>query len=99
MSTDFSKSFYEASVARASYPVHSGRTDTRVCILGGGLAGLSTALGLAERGVTDVVVLESQQVGHGASGRNGGLYSAATAWATRTCCPPWAPPKHAGCTS
>lgn len=73
MSTDFSKSFYEASVARASYPVHSGRTDTRVCILGGGLAGLSTALGLAERGVTDVVVLESQQVGHGASGRNGGF--------------------------
>lgn len=73
MSTDFSKSFYEASVKRASYPVHSGRTDTRVCILGGGLAGLSTALGLAERGVTDVVVLESQQVGHGASGRNGGF--------------------------
>jgi len=73
MSTDFSKSFYEATVERASYPVHSGRTDTRVCILGGGLAGLSTALGLAERGVTDVVVLESQQVGHGASGRNGGF--------------------------
>ncbi|WP_323115201.1 FAD-binding oxidoreductase [Pseudomonas guariconensis] len=73
MSTDFSKSFYEASVKRASYPTHSGRTDTRVCILGGGLAGLSTALGLAERGVNDVVVLESQQVGHGASGRNGGF--------------------------
>lgn len=73
MSTEFLKSFYEATVDRASYPVHSGRTDTRVCILGGGLAGLSTALGLAERGVTDVVVLESQQVGHGASGRNGGF--------------------------
>ncbi|MEB3900813.1 FAD-binding oxidoreductase [Pseudomonas putida] len=73
MSTDFLQSFYEASVDRVSYPAHAGRTDTRVCILGGGLAGLSTALGLAERGVTDVVVLESHRVGHGASGRNGGF--------------------------
>jgi gamma-glutamylputrescine oxidase len=34
---------------------------------------LSTALGLAERGVGEVVVLEAQQVGFGASGRNGGF--------------------------
>jgi gamma-glutamylputrescine oxidase len=73
MTSNFLKTFYEATVERTAYPTHSGRTDTRVCILGGGLAGLSTALGLAERGVTDAVVLESHGVGHGASGRNGGF--------------------------
>ncbi len=46
--------------------------DTPVCIIGGGLAGISTALGLAERG-TDCVLIESEQVGWGASGRNGGF--------------------------
>jgi gamma-glutamylputrescine oxidase len=67
-------SFYEATVSRPfSYPPLSGRRSVYVCIIGGGLAGLSTALGLAERGVADVVVLEAQQVGFGASGRNGGF--------------------------
>lgn len=50
-----------------------GRTDARVVIVGGGYAGLHTALGLAERGVRDVVLIERQQVGFGASGRNGGF--------------------------
>ena len=49
--------------------------DTPVCIVGGGLAGISTAFGLAERGVS-CVLLESQQVGWGASGRNGGIREA-----------------------
>ncbi len=42
-----------------------------VCVIGGGYAGLSTALHLAERGVK-VVVLEAREPGWGASGRNGG---------------------------
>ncbi|MFP6806212.1 MAG: FAD-binding oxidoreductase [Pseudomonadales bacterium] len=46
--------------------------DVPVCIIGGGLAGISTVLGLAERR-TDCVLLEAQQVGWGASGRNGGF--------------------------
>jgi gamma-glutamylputrescine oxidase len=50
-----------------------GREEARVAIIGGGFAGLNTALGLAERGVRDVVVLEGKQVGFGASGRNGGF--------------------------
>ncbi|RDS79552.1 FAD-binding oxidoreductase [Dyella monticola] len=50
-----------------------GRHDARVAIIGGGFAGLNTALGLAERGVRDVVVLEREQIGFGASGRNGGF--------------------------
>ncbi|OLF53931.1 NAD(P)/FAD-dependent oxidoreductase [Pseudomonas chlororaphis] len=73
MSGDFLESYYQATVEKTAYPRLSGRVQARVCILGGGLAGLSTALGLAERGVTDVVVLESHTVGHGASGRNGGF--------------------------
>lgn len=42
-----------------------------VCIIGAGFTGLSTALHLAERG-SNVVILESQRIGWGASGRNGG---------------------------
>ncbi|MEA3086959.1 MAG: gamma-glutamylputrescine oxidase [Paraburkholderia sp.] len=76
------QSFYEATVARSAghssayaspYAPLTGRRSVNVCIIGGGLAGLSTALGLAERGVADVAVLEAEQVGFGASGRNGGF--------------------------
>lgn len=51
----------------------SGPISTRVCVVGGGFAGLNTALGLVERGQPEVVVLEGESVGHGASGRNGGF--------------------------
>ena len=67
------QSFYEATVVRPERASLSGKRAADVCIIGGGLAGLSTALGLVERGVRDVVVLEAQQVGFGASGRNGGF--------------------------
>ena len=42
-----------------------------VCVIGGGYAGLSTALHLAERGAR-TVVLEAKEPGYGGSGRNGG---------------------------
>ena len=45
--------------------------DCDVCIVGGGYSGLSAALHLAERGY-DVILLEAQRIGWGASGRNGG---------------------------
>jgi gamma-glutamylputrescine oxidase len=66
-------SYYEATVTRPERARLSGKHAASVCIIGGGLAGLSTALGLIERGVRDVIVLEAQQVGFGASGRNGGF--------------------------
>ena len=56
-------------------PSLDGEVETDVCVIGGGLAGLSTALGLAERGKR-VVVLEARRVAWGASGRNGGFVSA-----------------------
>src|SRR6202023_4173249 len=46
----------------------------RVAIVGGGYAGLSTALELAKRGI-DAVVLEAGELGSGASTRNGGAVS------------------------
>ncbi len=42
-----------------------------VAIIGGGITGVSAALHLAERGY-DVALLEAQEIGWGASGRNGG---------------------------
>ncbi|GAB4174693.1 MAG: hypothetical protein Kow0020_10240 [Wenzhouxiangellaceae bacterium] len=50
-----------------------GRATTGVAVIGGGLAGLCTALALTERGVRDVMVLERERLGQGASGRNGGF--------------------------
>ena len=46
----------------------------RVAIVGGGYAGLSTALELAKHGI-DGVVLEANELGFGASTRNGGAVS------------------------
>lgn len=64
--------WYHATAPAA--PVRSalrGHARTRVCVIGGGLTGVSTALHLAERGI-DTVLLEAEAIGHGASGRNGG---------------------------
>jgi glycine/D-amino acid oxidase-like deaminating enzyme len=48
--------------------------SARVAIVGGGYAGLSTALELAKQGI-DAVVLEANELGFGASTRNGGAVS------------------------
>ncbi|SCK28972.1 FAD-binding oxidoreductase [Vogesella sp. LIG4] len=48
-----------------------GNIECDVCVVGGGLAGVSTALNLAEQGLK-VVLLEGSRIGFGASGRNGG---------------------------
>jgi gamma-glutamylputrescine oxidase len=45
--------------------------DCDVCVVGGGIAGCSAALHLAERGHR-VVLLEQHRIGWGASGRSGG---------------------------
>jgi gamma-glutamylputrescine oxidase len=65
-------SYYEASVVRPppSSPL-SEHVSCDVCVIGGGYAGISAALELAERGYS-VTLLEAQRIGWGASGRNGG---------------------------
>lgn len=65
-------SYYEASVTRPQpLPSLAGNINADVCVVGGGYAGLSAALELAERGYS-VALLEAQRIGWGASGRNGG---------------------------
>ena len=62
-----------ADTARSAPPTPPLDQDRRtaVAIIGGGFTGLSAALHLAEQAV-DVVVLEANEPGWGASGRNGG---------------------------
>ena len=65
-------SYYAATAPRgAGHAPLQANVDCDVAIVGGGLAGLSAAIELADRGFS-VVLLEAQQVGWGASGRNGG---------------------------
>ncbi|GLK87529.1 NAD(P)/FAD-dependent oxidoreductase [Pseudomonas turukhanskensis] len=65
-------SYYAATANRQlSYPALAGDVQADVCIVGGGFSGLNTAIELAERGLS-VVLLEANQMGWGASGRNGG---------------------------
>jgi gamma-glutamylputrescine oxidase len=65
--------YYRATSKAADYPALDGAGDSAVCIIGGGFAGLATAISLMERGQTDVVLLEADAIGFGASGRNGGF--------------------------
>lgn len=65
-------SYYAATARRESaFAPLSGSTRCDVAVVGGGLAGLSAALELRRQG-RDVVLLEAQEIGFGASGRNGG---------------------------
>ncbi|MFL4994953.1 MAG: NAD(P)/FAD-dependent oxidoreductase [Microvirga sp.] len=68
--------YYSRTAATSeAYPRAAGRIQADVCIVGGGLAGLTAALKLARSG-RKVVLLEAQRVAWGASGRNGGFVSA-----------------------
>ena len=55
----------------SALPSLDGDERADVCVIGGGYTGLSTALHLGQKGY-DVVLLEAERVGWGASGRNGG---------------------------
>lgn len=70
---ELTRNSYYADTAKrdVSYPALQSDVRADVAIVGGGLAGLSAAIELADRGF-DVVLLEAREVGSGASGRNGG---------------------------
>jgi gamma-glutamylputrescine oxidase len=74
-------SYYAAS-ARAvpERAALAGWVAADVCVVGGGIAGCSAALHLAERGF-QVVLLEEHRIGWGASGRSGAqaIYGVAAA--------------------
>ncbi|PCM49395.1 FAD-dependent oxidoreductase [Pseudomonas fluorescens] len=71
-SKEHARSYYAAS-ARAStpWPALDGDLTADVCVIGGGFTGVNTAIELAQRGLS-VVLIEARRIGWGASGRNGG---------------------------
>lgn len=75
MPSSYIDTYYRRTLASAeSYPVAEGRLTAEICIVGGGLAGLTAALELARAG-RSVLLLEAERVAWGASGRNGGFVS------------------------
>ena len=63
--------YYEACATPAPVrPALQGTQRCDVCVVGGGIAGASAALHLAERGLS-VILLEAERIGWGASGRSG----------------------------
>lgn len=73
MSAGYPQSYYAATaVGVHEHPSLQEPLRADVCVIGGGFTGLSAALNLAEQGL-DVVLLEAERIGFGASGRNGGL--------------------------
>jgi gamma-glutamylputrescine oxidase len=72
MSKPDARNYYYASTPGApSYGPLRGERRVDVCIVGGGISGLSAALHLRERGL-DVALLEAEHLGFGGSGRSGG---------------------------
>lgn len=66
------RSYYAATARnQARYPSLEQDLVADVCVIGGGFTGVNTAIELARRGLS-VVLLEGRRIGWGASGRNGG---------------------------
>ncbi len=70
-----SATWYEATTDRGEVRASlRGTVKADVCVIGGGLAGLTTALELSRR-KKKVILLEAKRLAWGASGRNGGFVS------------------------
>lgn len=63
--------YFDSQNSRIELPTLVEDLNCDVCVVGGGLTGISTALKLAERGYK-VVLLEAQNIAGQASGMNGG---------------------------
>ena len=65
-------SFYSSSIQNLNFKDQlNADIDIDVCVIGGGLTGISTALNLSKKGYS-VALCEARKIGWGASGRNGG---------------------------
>ncbi len=71
--SDRIETHYHATAAPAAFD-DTLLAETETLVVGGGLAGLTVADGLAQRGRA-VTVIEARTIGIGASGRNGGFVS------------------------
>ncbi len=69
---EHARSYYAATAhAAPERPALDRKISAEICVIGGGFSGVASALSLAERG-HEVVLLEANRIGWGASGRNGG---------------------------
>jgi glycine/D-amino acid oxidase-like deaminating enzyme len=76
MPESYSDTYYRRTlVDHPAHPTLSGSHPVDVCVIGGGLAGLTTAVECQQRGLK-VAVLEQHRIAWGASGRNGGFVTA-----------------------
>ncbi len=76
MTETYIDTYYRRTIA--DHPAHATLADSQqvdVCVIGGGLAGISTATECGRRGLK-VAVLEQHRIAWGASGRNGGFVTA-----------------------
>jgi gamma-glutamylputrescine oxidase len=70
--SEHAHSYYAATAhPHSGHPQLEGEVQADVVVVGGGFSGVNTALELAERGYS-VVLLEARRIGWGATGRNGG---------------------------
>lgn len=73
VTTPYIDTYYRRTLAQdVAHPPLHGEVAADVCIIGGGLAGLSIAFDLAQAG-RKVALLEARRIAWGASGRNGGF--------------------------
>ncbi|MCK3850834.1 FAD-binding oxidoreductase [Pseudomonas sp. W2Jun17] len=71
-SSEHAQSYYRATAnTMPQRPALDADLSVDVCVIGGGFTGVNTAIELAQRGLS-VIVLEARRIGWGASGRNGG---------------------------
>jgi len=63
--------YYQTTPRPEPHASLAGEQRFDVCVVGGGISGLSAALHLAERGMR-VALLEARHLGYGGSGRSGG---------------------------
>ncbi|MEA1938096.1 MAG: FAD-binding oxidoreductase [Pseudomonadota bacterium] len=63
--------FEDTAADGKAYPPVDSDIQTDVCVVGGGITGLTTAIELTERGY-DVTLIEASRIGGGATGRCGG---------------------------
>ena len=75
MIVGYPDTYYSRTSAPEPFDHLVGAFEADVCIVGGGLAGLTAALELVRSG-RSVVLLEARRIAWGASGRNGGFVSA-----------------------
>lgn len=72
---EYADNYYcRTASSNTSYPRLAQAEEADICVIGGGLAGLTAALTLVRAG-KQVVLLEAERIAWGASGRNGGVVS------------------------